>query len=493
MIALRKLADLNWENVYAVAWGGEKLVVDSALLARVSTGRSQFQTLIDAGVPCYGVTTGLGHLVGTDLDEMARNQLAHNILFARAAATGDPLPAPVARATLMLKLGNLLSGYDGVTPALCEFIVARLNDGFTPWMPRLGHGMGADAVAHSHCFQTLVGEGFVVSPAGTRQGAGEALRLSGVAPYQPRDKEGLALISGLGASLAYAMHAHAEVTAWLRQALRIGVYTLEAMAAPRDSLDPQLTSLAQHAGTQQVMLEMATLLSDSHFEPHKLQAPVSIRVMPQVYGALYDALAALRTTADASMRMFTDNPIMLDARLLSHGGFHDQHLLNEAERLALALQHAGTLSVRRLHRLMDPVQTGLSAQLAVRPGLDAGMVVVHKAAVELAARAKQLCMPVSLETGETSQGQEDYMSLIFPRLDTLLAQADCLRRVLAHELLAASAALDQRSQGVSTATRSLHEAVRQQVPAYTGDRSPGPDADLVYRWLGDGGLSRSLE
>jgi histidine ammonia-lyase len=488
MIALRTLADLNWDNVHAVAWGRERLEVDTALLAQVSDGRAQFEALIDAGVPCYGVTTGLGQLVGMELDVAAREQLANNILFARAAATGDPLPAPVARATLMLKLGNLLSGNDGATRALCEYIVARLNDGFTPWIPRLGHGMGADAVAHSHCFQTLIGEGSVMCSAGLRQSARDALRALRVAPYQPRDKEGLALISGLGASVAYAMHAHGEVEKWLCQALRIGVYTLEAMAVPRDSTDPLLTSLAQHGGTQRVMEAMAALLSDSCFEPHKLQAPVSIRVMPQVYGALHDALASLRATADASMRMFTDNPVMLDARLLSHGGFHDQHLLNEAERLALALQHAGTLGVRRLHRLMDPVHTGLSAQLAVRPGLDAGMVVVHKAAVELLARAKQLCMPVSLETGETSQGQEDYMSLIFPRLDTLLAQADCLQRVLAHELLAASVALDQRADGVSTATRTLHEAVRRRVPAYTRDRSPGPDADTVYRWLGDGGL-----
>ena len=101
--------------------------------------------------------------------------------------------------------------------------------------------------------------------------------------------------------------------------------------------------------------------------------------------------------------------------------------MNEAERLALALQHAGTLSVRRLHRLIDSGQTGLSEQLTARPGLDAGMVVVHKAVVELLARAKQLSMPVSLETAETSQGQEDYMSLIFPRLYTLVVQMDFLR------------------------------------------------------------------
>ena len=116
------------------------------------------------------------------------------------------------------------------------------------------------------------------------------------------------------------MHTHLQVDRWLHDATHIGAYTLEGMAAPRASIDPLLTTLTQHGGIRQVMHEMATLLHDSNFVPYKLQASVSIRVMPQVYGALYGALASLRTTADASMRMFTDNPVMLDARLLSHGG-----------------------------------------------------------------------------------------------------------------------------------------------------------------------------
>ena len=65
MIVLRTLSGLNWGNVHAVAWGRETLVVGSALLAQVRDGRARFQALIDAGVACYGVTTGLGNLLWT--------------------------------------------------------------------------------------------------------------------------------------------------------------------------------------------------------------------------------------------------------------------------------------------------------------------------------------------------------------------------------------------------------------------------------------------
>ena len=149
----------------------------------------------------------------------------------------------------------------------------------------------------------------------------------------------------------------------------------------------------------------------------------------------------------------------------------------------------GSLGVRRLHRLMDPVQTGLTPQLARRPGLDAGMVTVHKAAIELLARAKPLALPLSLETTETSQGQEDFMSLIFPRLDTLEQLIALLHRMLAHELLAACAAVDLRGEEISSASRDLHAEVRRVVPAYEGDRSPGPELEAVEALLSELSLS----
>ena len=82
------------------------------------------------------------------------------------------------------------------------------------------------------------------------------------------------------------------------------------------------------------------------------------------------------------------------------------------------------------------------------------------------------------------------MSLIFPRLDALQAQVALLRRIVAHELLVGAAALDQRDTGISSATRALYAAVRAQVPSYAGDRSLGPELDLLDGWLSNGGLAR---
>ena len=166
MITLRMLSDLNWDAVVAVGYERERLDIAPELLAKVRQGREAFNALIDAGSPCYGVTTGLGRLSGTDLSPEARDAISRNILLARAVAFGDPLPRPVVRTMMMLRLVNFLSGQDGVTSELCQYITARLNDDFDPFVPSVGHGFAADGTPNAHCFQTLIGEGRVLDEQG---------------------------------------------------------------------------------------------------------------------------------------------------------------------------------------------------------------------------------------------------------------------------------------------------------------------------------------
>ena len=140
MITLKASEDLNWEVITAVAYERARFDIAPELLASVERGREIFNQLIEAGAPCYGVTTGLGKLSTTDLSTEARDAISRNILLARAAAFGEPLPRPVVRAMMMVRLANFLSGQDGVSAELCQFIAARLNDDFDPFVPALGHG-----------------------------------------------------------------------------------------------------------------------------------------------------------------------------------------------------------------------------------------------------------------------------------------------------------------------------------------------------------------
>ena len=106
MITLKASEDLNWEVITAVAYEQARFDIAPELLASVERGRGIFNELIEAGAPCYGVTTGLGRLSTTDLSTEARDAISRNILLARAAAFGEPLPRPVVRAMMMVRLAN---------------------------------------------------------------------------------------------------------------------------------------------------------------------------------------------------------------------------------------------------------------------------------------------------------------------------------------------------------------------------------------------------
>jgi len=165
-------------------------------------------------------------------------------------------------------------------------------------------------------------------------------------------------------------------------------------------------------------------------------------------------------------------------QFLSVGVFHNQHLVNQVDHVALATAHVAALSERRLHRLLDAQVTGLSPQLALRPGLDVGLVVAHKAALDSVARIKVLAQPVSLLTGESSGGQEDYMSMAIPAIHRLYEMLRLAQQTLAYEFLATLVALDQRPPAGSTAA-AMHASGRGCVKKMTGDRAPGPDVEAL--------------
>jgi len=479
MITIGQAADLNWINLYRVAYQEEKLEIDAALLTAVDAGHARFVGLIESGVPCYGVTTGLGKMVTTELDAAARAELPANMLRARAAAVGEPFAKPVARAMLMLRLVNFLSAGSGVRAGLCRYLVARLNDGFTPWVPSLGHGMAADAIANTHAFQTIIGEGFVYGRAGERQAARDALAQRDVKPFEVAGREGLALINGVCAAPALAMDAFYRVDDLLALANLVAAVSIEALAAPKDAIDPAVARVSSLPGIGKTIETLRRHLNHSQIEAFNLQAPVSYRVTPQVHAALLDGLAGLRDQIENCLVDFSDNPLMDGERLLSVGSFHNQHLVNQAEQVALALAHLGSLSERRLHRLLAAENTGLSPQLAARPGLDAGLVVTQKASLDLSARLRVLAQPVSLYTGESSGGQEDYMSMAIPALQRLFEMAQLTRIMLAYELLAGLCALRLRAQQPGDGVAAVRDYFEPMIKPLVRDRSPGPDVEIL--------------
>jgi histidine ammonia-lyase len=496
-IVLRNSADLTPEIYQAVIYDGAKVALHPAALERLARHRRQFLQHLETGVICYGVNTGLGALSKKDLSAEDRAALPRHILLGRAAAIGAPFARPIVRGTLLIRLAQFLDGASAVTPDLCDFLVARINDGFAPYVPSEGLGMAGEIIPLCHLAQALIGEGFVLGPGNLPQPTELWCQQHGVTPYDPAPKEGLSLINGTAIGPAYAADLLLQLRATLIQAELVAAASIEGLAAPLEPYDALVGALRRDRGLIEACERLRDLLRESDITRQQRQAPVSFRVTPQIHAAAEQALADLESAIADEMISTGDNPAFIadeeggvGGRLLHCGNFHAAALTQAVEAAALAQMQLGLLAERRLHRLLDQRASGLAPQLAKQPGLDAGLVTLHKAVLGLSAELRALAVPPSLMHGESSFGQEDVMTMLFPALDRLARIDGLNRRILTYELYTALVAVDERQEAdeaekPSIAVAALRSRIRQQIPSYAGDRSYGPDIERLRALLFD--------
>jgi len=486
MITLASHRDLTREGVEAVAWGGEPLSLAPAALERVAAGQAGLAALLAGGARVYGVTTGAGWLASVDLGRDATGGHQRNLLLGRAVGGPPWLEAAEARALLVARLGNLISGHAGVGPELCRFLVDRVNDGFVPAVPRRGVGCAGEVIPLAHAFQTLVGAGLVIGPGGAVRDAGAALAERGARPHRLQAKEGIALLAGSPVASALALARLRAAERLAAQLLASAAAAIDALAAPLDAYDEAVGRLAGDPLLEEVLADLRRATGGRGTGPGPgLQAPVSFRVAPQVLAQLRRTLGRLDEDVRRALVAVTDSPAVAGGRVVAGGGFHAVGLAAGMDAAAVALVQAAELAGQRLHRLLDSRFSGLPDQLSPDPGPVTGLVVVHKRAVGALHEARRLAVPASVGQADTSLGQEDAASYAPEAAEQLRRVGDLTREVVACELLAARQAWwlrrtggavgQARGAGPAPGLGPLAACLEDLVAPVDRDRPLGPD------------------
>ena len=391
MIVLERYDQLDLDDYRRVVCEREPVELSTTVQEHVAQRRRAMEEHLAGGGPAYGVTTGLGYLAARSIAADDQLDLQRSILVGRAAAVGEPLPEKAVRGAMLLRLTGFLSGHPGVTPALCRFIAERLNDGWYPVVPASRPGTAGETIPLCHLFQTFIGEGEVLVQ-GRRVAAATALDQVGAAPYELQLKEGLALVNGapLAPALAAALATRAE--SLLEQATVLGALAAALVGAPVRPYSSRIGRLKGDPGQQHVHARLAELSAVAGPEQGP-QAPVSLRVLPQVHGAARDQLDHLLAQLERELRAVTDSPLYLEAEgdepegFYSSGNFHSQALSLALDALAIAFTQVAALAEKRLHRLLDSRFSGLPEQLSSDPERGhCGLVALHKAVVGLVGR-----------------------------------------------------------------------------------------------------------
>jgi histidine ammonia-lyase len=486
--------DLDVGRILRVA-AGQRVEISPGLLDEVQRVCEAAREVLRHGDPVYGVNTGMGALSGVRLTEA--EQLAHqrNLLLGRA--TGGPpwLEAADARAIVAVRLRTFLSGDSGVSAGLCQHLAATLNAGLVPAVPRTGVGSAGEILPLAHAFGPVAGIGQVL--ARPPRGAGPAqadetaptagtvpasagLRESGVAAFKLGPREGHALLAGVPGATALSLRRLAEARTLASAMEQAAALSIAAAGASRD---PYRASCARGDDILAGVLARLREVTGDLPEPRSLQAPVSFRVAGPVLTQVLRAADALAAAVERALTGVTDSPAFLDGAFTGTAGFHGIDLAAHCDLLTAALAHASEVSAARLHRLLDPRVTGLPAQLAARPGPDAGLVAVHKRAAGEVHALRRLAAPASTGLIETSGGQEDVQSFAWEAAENLRGAQHHAQAVTACELLAAYQASALSDRPAPPGCRETLSWLAGIVRPITADRPFGEDIERIRRLL----------
>ena len=394
----------------------------------------------------------------------------------------------IVRAAMVARAATLALGGSGVSPKVLTALADTLNAGVLPVMPSLGSIGAGDLVLMAALARMLIGDGEAEFQ-GARMAAADALKAAGLEPVELAPKDGLSLINASSVSVGHGALAVHDVLEAYEQAQQAAALTMEGIGANRSILDPRLQA-ARPAFAQEAAAKGLRSLLSGGTPPAaaNIQDPLSIRCLPSIHSALFDAARRAGTAVEIELSSAADNPLVLDdGTVMSSGNFHTAALSLAFETLGLAVAQAAVATAARFIQLTGAGRNGLPKYLSPIGGASAGFVPLQKTVTAILAAIRHRANPVMLDFLPVSEGVEDHAA------QTPLAVAKCAemialwRRLIAFELLAAAQAVDLRDNlALAPGTKAVHDAVRAHAAKLQEDRPLGQDADALYAALSSG-------
>ncbi len=498
---------LTIEDVGSVAERNVPVSLSPGAIEKMQASREPVERLAEGDDPIYGVNTGVGLLADIRVPREDLDQLQLNVVRSHAAGVGPPLGRAVVRAMMLIRANVLAKGFSGIRPVVAERLCDLLNCGVTPIIPEQGSvGASGDLAPLAHMALVLVGEGEAEFETAMLPG-GEALRRAGLEPLQFHPKEGLSLINGTQAMLAIGCLELAAARTLTGSADVIAALTLDALRGTPVAFDPRIHAARPHPGQSQCAERLRRLLEgseirQSHITCRRVQDAYSLRCIPQVHGAVRDALAEAARVFSIELNSATDNPLVFSeprpsgsgwprAEILSGGNFHGEPLAFQLDFLAIVLSALAGISERRIDRLVNPaLNEDLPPFLAGHAGLESGLMMAQVTAASLVAENRVLAYPASTGSITTSGNKEDFVSMGMTSALKLQRAVRQTRAVLAIEALAAARALDLLAPlRTSAPLEQARSRIRTVSPPFTGDRPLHNDITAIDKLIAEGTLN----
>lgn len=481
---------LTIDEVKSVLFENNKVDISSKSMEKVIKSHKAVERIVKEKKVVYGITTGFGKFSDVYIDSENVEELQLNLIHSHACGVGEPFPEIVSRAMLLLRANALSKGFSGVRPVIIDTLLRFINAKIHPVIPQQGSlGASGDLAPLSHLALALMGEGEVFYK-GKKVPAEEALKEEGIQPVTLQAKEGLALINGTQAMTAMGVVAFIEAEQLAKQSELIASITMEALQGIIDAFDEDVHIARGYKQQVDVAKRIREYLVDSKLTTRqgelRVQDAYSLRCIPQVHGASWQALDYVKEKLEIEINAATDNPLIFNdgEKIISGGNFHGQPIALAMDFMKIAIAELANISERRIERLVNPGLNDLPGFLSPEPGLQSGAMIMQYAAASLVSENKTLAHPASVDSIPSSANQEDHVSMgtIAARHAYQILQNS--RRVLAIEFICAMQGAEYRGiDKMATRTRDFYDQGREIVPSIIKDRIFSNDIEALATWL----------
>jgi len=467
----------------------DSLVLSAELQERIQTCRDYLdQKVANSTQLIYGINTGFGSLCDTAISTADLEALQRNLVCSHACGMGEEVPLVIVRRMLLLKVLGLSKGASGVQLATVERLLFFFNNHIYPVVYQQGSlGASGDLAPLAHLSLPLIGEGEVYFE-NQKISATELNKKFNLKPIVLQSKEGLALLNGTQFMSAYATYAVAEAYQLFEGFNQVAALSMEAYDARKEPFAANVNEIRNQVGQIRVAAWFRKQLEGSQImEQAKahVQDPYSFRCIPQVHGASLDTIDHAAQVVTREINAVTDNPTVFpdDDQVVSAGNFHGQPLALILDFLAIAMAEMGSISERRTYKLISGTR-GLPAFLVKNPGLNSGLMITQYTCASIVSQYKQLCTPASVDTIDSSNGQEDHVSMGANAATKLFRVLDNCQKILAIELIHAAQGLEfRRPLQAAIWTEALHAQFRALVPSLETDRIMATDMQAAQQFL----------
>jgi histidine ammonia-lyase len=497
LVATLGAAPFTIDDLDALACGPAKLTLSDDARARVTASRAVVEHYAAAEEPVYGLNTGLGANLGFRVARAGLESFQEQLVRGRMMGVGEPHPEPVCRAALIARCVAMAEGGAGISPSVLDLLLAMVERGVTPVIPRRGSIGAGDLGLAAHIAAVVLGRGEAWH-AGNRLPGDAALAAAGLTPVKLGAKDGHTLCNASAVTTGHAALALADASRLLLFAVHSAGLAAEGYAANPLIFDARISALRPAARQQDAATLFRRLLDGSYLNDdgaaRQIQDPLSFRCLAPIMGVVLQAHADARREVEIELNAAADNPVVLvsDGSMLSTANFHTPAVALAFDVLAIAFTHMATACFHRISKLMSPELSGLPRYLSPVGGGSAGYVPIQKLCAALLGEVRLRAAPASLDAMPVSETIEDVAPQTPLAIAKLSDQLEPLRMLVAVEALVAVQAVDLRGVPLAPRTRRLYEAVRAVVPPLATDREPAPDIERVVELAANCGLLAEL-